>query len=81
MPATLLLIGLFFAILYLRIRRRQRNATRTPRQQQLRTVTFLLAALAIWMIAHYSIQHTLAKMDGTQQEPSSIDRVISFWSK
>jgi heme/copper-type cytochrome/quinol oxidase subunit 2 len=80
-PVTYLLVGLFFAILYLRYRSRRRKTTRTPRQQQLRTVTLLLAALAVWMVAHYSIQHALAKMDGTDQEPSFLDRAVSFWSK
>jgi fumarate reductase subunit D len=80
-PITILLMGLFCAILYLRYRRRQRKATRTPRQQQLRTVTFLLAALFLWMAAHYSIQHTLSKMDGTEQEPSFLERVVAYWAK
>ncbi len=80
-PTTFLLVGLFFALLYLRYRRRQRNAARSPRQQQLRTLMLLLAALAVWMAAHYSVQHTLAKMDGTEQDPSFLERAASFWSK
>jgi fumarate reductase subunit D len=80
-PMTILMMGLFFAILYLRYRSRQRKTARTPRQQQLRMVKFLLAALVVWMAAHYSIQHTLAKMDGTDQEPSFLERAVSFWSK
>jgi fumarate reductase subunit D len=80
-PITILMMGLFFAVLYLRYRSRQRKATRSPRQQQLRTVKFLLAALAMWMAVHYSLQHTLAKMDGTDQEPSFLERAVSFISK
>lgn len=80
-PITVLMMGLFFAVLYLRYRGRQRNAARSNRQQQLKTVKILLAALAAWMAVHYSLQHTLAKMDGTDQEPSFLERVVSFWSK
>lgn len=80
-PITILMMGLLFALLCLRYRSRQRKTARTPRQRQLKTVTFLLAALAAWMLVHYSIQHTLAKMDGTEQEPSFMERAVSFWSK
>ena len=80
-PVTFLMMGLFCAVLYMRYRRRQRKAARSPRQQQLRTVKFLLAALAAWMAVHYSLQHTLGKMDGTNQEPSFLERAVSFWSK
>lgn len=80
-PVTILGLGLFFAVLYLRYRGRQRNAACSSRQQQLKTVKILLAALVAWLAVHYSLQHTLAKMDGTDQEPSFVERAVSFWSK
>ena len=80
-PITVLMMGLFFALLYLRYRGRQRNPQRSSRRQQLKTVKILLAALVAWMAVHYSLQHTLAQMDGKDPEPSVLERVVSFWSK
>ncbi|HTW67503.1 MAG TPA: hypothetical protein VME17_22950 [Bryobacteraceae bacterium] len=80
-PITFVIMGLFFALLYLRYRRRQRKTTRSPRQQQLRTVKFLLAALVAGMAVHYSLQHTLAKMDGSGEGPSLVERLAALFSK
>lgn len=80
-PFTMAMMALFAALLCLRYRSRQRKAARSTRQQQLRTVKFLLAALAAWLAVHDSLQHTLAKMDGAGQKPSFVERAVSFWSK
>ena len=64
-PITILTVGLFFAVLYLRYRGRQRNAARGTRPQQLKTVKIGPAALVAWMAVHYSLEHTLAKMNAT----------------
>ena len=80
-PITFVMTGLFCALLYLRYRSRQRKATPNTRKQRLKTVKILLTALAAWMVVHYSLQHTLAKMDGTDQEPSYLERAAAFFSK
>jgi len=78
---TLLTAGMFFLVLRLRYQGRPKNAPRRSKQQQLKTVKVLLAALLVWMAVSYSLRHTLGKMDGTDQEPSFMERVVSFLSK
>jgi len=80
-PITLFAAGLLFLVLYLRFRGRPKDGPRRTRRQQFKTAKILLAALAAWMALHYSLQHTLAKMDGADQEPSLLERVVSLWSK
>lgn len=80
-PITLLTAGIFFAILYLRFRGRPKDGPRRTRQQQFKTAKILFAALLAWMAIRYSLQHTLAKMDGTDQAPSFMERVVSIVSK
>jgi uncharacterized membrane-anchored protein len=77
-PITLLTAGMFFLVLWLRYRNRPKNAPRPTKQQQLKTVKVLLAALVVWMAVSYSLRHTLGKMDGNDQEPSLMERVVSF---
>jgi hypothetical protein len=80
-PVTLGSAGLFFAVLYLRYRRRPQTAARRTRQQQRKAAKLLIGALVAWLAIHYSLQRTLAKMDGTDQEPSLVERAVSLWSK
>jgi hypothetical protein len=80
-PITLLTAGLFFAVLYLRFKSRPKDGPRRSRQQKLKLAKVLFAALLAWMAIHYSLQHTIAKMDGADQEPSLLERAVSFLSK
>jgi uncharacterized membrane-anchored protein len=77
-PITLLTAGIFFLVLWLRYQSRPKNAPRRTKRQQLKTVKVLLAALVVWMAVNYSLRHTLGKMDGADQEPSLMERVVSF---
>lgn len=80
-PITLVTSGLFFVVLYLRYRSQPKDGPRRSRQQKLKTAKILFAALLAWMAIHYSLQHTLLKMDGTDQDPSLMERMVSFLSK
>ena len=80
-PITLLTAGIFFAVLYARYRSRPKDAPVRTRQQQLKTAKVLAAALLAWMAIHYGLQHTIAKMDGTDQEPTLMERVVTYLSK
>ena len=77
-PITLLTAGMFFVVLWLRYQSRPKDAPRRGKKQQLKTVKVLLAALVVWMAVNYSLRHTLGKMDGTDQEPSLVERVVTF---
>jgi hypothetical protein len=80
-PITLVTAGIFFAVLFLRYRSRPQNGPPRTKQQRLKAAKLLLAALAAWMTIHYSLRHSIAKMDGVDQQPSLVERVISFFSK
>ncbi len=78
---TLLTAGIFFVVLYLRFRSRPKDGPRRTRQQQFKTAKVLAAALLAWMAIHYGLQHTIAKMDGTDEEPTLVERVVTYLSK
>ena len=80
-PITLVTAAIFFVVLFLRYRSRPRNGASRTNGQKLKTAKILLAALVAWMAIHYSLQHTLAKMDGSDPEPSFMERIVSFLSK
>jgi len=80
-PITLLTAGIFFVVLFFRYKSRQKDAPRRTKQQKLKTAKVLFAALLAWMAIRYSLQHTMAKMDGADQQPSLMERVVSFLSK
>lgn len=80
-PITILTAGLFFVVIFLRYRSRPKDGPRGPRRQRLKTAKLLFAALLAWLAVHYSMQRTLAKMDGADPEPSLIERAVSFLSK
>jgi hypothetical protein len=84
-PITLVTAGIFFAVLYLRYRSRppsqSKDGPRRTRKQQLKTAKILFAALLAWLAIHYSLQHTIAKMDGADHDPSVMERLVSLLSK
>jgi hypothetical protein len=80
-PITLITAGIFFVVLFVRYRSRPQNGPPRTNRQKLKTAKLLLAALAAWMAIHYSLQHTLAKMDGSDTEPSVMERIVSLVSK
>ena len=80
-PITLLMMGICFALLYVRFRNRPKDAPRRTRKQHLKTAKILFGALIAWLAIHYSLQHTLAKMDGGDTEPSTMERLVGFFNK
>lgn len=80
-PITLLMMGICFAMLYLRFQNRPKDAPRRTRQQKLKFAKLLFGALVAWMAIHYSLQHTIAKIDGADTEPSTMERLVSFFNK
>jgi hypothetical protein len=80
-PITLVTAGIFFVVLYLRYRSRPKDGPRRTKQQTLKSAKVLIAAILAWLAIHYSLQHTIAKMDGADQEPSTMERIVSFFTK
>jgi hypothetical protein len=80
-PITLITAGICFVVLFLRYRSRPKDAPRRSRQQKLKMAKVLVAALLAWITIRYSLQHTIAKIDGTDTEPTTVERIISFLSK
>jgi len=80
-PITLLTAGVFFAMLYWRYRGQPKDGPRRTRKQQLKTAKVLFAALLGWLAIHYSLQHTIAKMDGAAHDPSMMERLVTLLSK
>ena len=80
-PVTLLGAGLCFAVLFLRYRSQPKDRPRRSPQQKVKTAKVLLAAFLAWMTLSYTLQHMIGKMDGTDREPSLIERVVRFLSK
>ena len=80
-PITLVTAGIFFVVLYLRYRSQPKDGPRRTKQQKLKTAKVLIAAILAWLAIHYSLEHTIAKMDGADQEPSTMERIVSFLSK
>ena len=81
-PITILTLGLFFAVVIWRIRNRVRSgklgSSGTPR---LKLIKILVGALAAWIAIGYSFQHSIAKMDGNDREPSWFERLVTFVAK
>jgi len=65
------------------MRSRPKDAPRSSRKQKLKLklAKVLIAALLAWIAIRYSLQHTIAKIDGTDQEPTTVERVVSFFAK
>jgi hypothetical protein len=79
-PITLITAGIFFVVLYLRFQNRPKDGPRRGKQRKGKLVKVLLAAIVAWMAVSYSMRHTMAKMDGDDQEPTFMERVVSFLS-
>jgi heme/copper-type cytochrome/quinol oxidase subunit 2 len=80
-PITIVTAGIFFLVLFFRYRGQPKNAPPRKRSQRLKLVKVLFAAILAWLAIHYSLQHTLARMDGADPEPSMMERLVSFLSK
>jgi hypothetical protein len=80
-PITLLSAGLFLAVLWLRFQSRPKNTPPSSRKQKLKLTKVLVAALLAWVAIRYSLQHTIAKIDGTDQDPTTMERIVSFLAK
>ena len=80
-PITLITAGICFVVLFLRYRSRPKDAPRRSKQQKLKMAKLLLGALLAWITIRYSLQHTIARIDGADYEPTTVERVISFFSK
>lgn len=79
-PITLITAGIFFVVLYLRYQNRPKDGPRRGKTQKGKLVKVLLAAMVAWIAISYSMQHTIAKIDGADHEPSFMERVVSFLS-
>jgi hypothetical protein len=80
-PITIITSGICFVVLFLRMRSRPKDGPRSSRKQKLKLAKVLVAALLAWIAIRYSLQHTIAKIDGTDQEPTTMERVVSFFAK
>lgn len=80
-PFTFLCLGIFFAVLYFRYQSKPKDAPRSSRKQQLKVAKVLFAAFLAWMAINYSLQHTIAKIDGADYQPTLMERFVSFLSK
>jgi hypothetical protein len=81
-PITLLGAGLCFAVLFLRYRSRPKDTPRRSTKQKLKTAKVLLAGVVAWMALYYTLRHMIGSLDGVvAQDPSLIERVVSYFSK
>ncbi len=80
-PITVITAGIFFVVLFLRYRNRSKTGPKSTRQQKLKVAKLLITALAVWMAVSYSLQHTLAKMDGTDHDPTLMERLVALVAK
>lgn len=81
-PVTLLGAGLCLGVLFLRYRSQPKDGPRRTPKQKLKTLKILFAALLAWLALSYTLQHMIAGIDGAAaQEPSLMERVVSYLSK
>ena len=81
-PITLLGAGLCLGVLFLRYRSRPKDSPRRSSKQKLKTAKVLLAGLVAWMALYYTLQHMIVNLDGVApQEPSLMERIVSYFSK
>jgi len=79
-PITIITAGIFFVVLYLRYQNRPKDGPRPSKQRKGKLVKVLIAAIVAWMAVSYSLQHTMGQIDGTDHDPSFMERVVSFLS-
>ena len=81
-PITLLGAGLCLGVLFLRYRSEPKDSPRRSPKQKLKTAKVLLAGLVAWMALYYTLQHMIGNLDGVApQEPSLLERIVSYFSK
>jgi len=78
---TLLGAGLSFAVLFWRYRNQSKNRPRRTLKEKLKTAKILGAALLAWLTVSYSLQHMIGKIDGTDHEPSMMERIVRLLSE
>ena len=78
---TVLGMGLCFAVLYLRYQNQSKNRTRVTKPGNLRTVKILVGAVLAWLTLSFTLRHMIGKIDGADHEPSTIERVVSYFSR
>jgi len=77
-PITLLGAGLCFGVLYLRYRSQPKDGPRRTPKQKIKTAKILFAALLAWLTLSFTLRHMIGKIDGADQEPSLMERVVSY---
>lgn len=81
-PITLLGLGLFLGVLFLKYKSQPKDRPPRTGKQKRQTVKILFAAFIAWMALHYTLLHMIRNIDGvTSHEPSLMERVVSYWSK
>lgn len=81
-PFTLLSMGLCFAILYLRYRSQAaRNQPQSSNKQRLKTAKLLFGAVIAWLSISFTLKHMIGKIDGNDQEPTVIERIVSLFKE
>jgi cell division protein FtsL len=80
-PITLLGLGLVLGMLYLKYKSQPKDQAKRKPKQIAKTAKVLFAALIAWLMVSFALQHQLAKMDGTDQEPGMFERVVKYFAK
>ncbi|HYL72738.1 MAG TPA: hypothetical protein VEU96_00955 [Bryobacteraceae bacterium] len=70
--------GLCFGVLYLRYRSQPKDGPRRTTKQKTKTAKILFAALLAWLTLSFTLRHMIGKIDGVDQEPSLVERVVAF---
>ncbi|HLJ48475.1 MAG TPA: hypothetical protein VKU01_20815 [Bryobacteraceae bacterium] len=78
---TVLGVALCFGVLYMRYQNQSRNRAQVTKPGNLRTVKILIGALLAWLTLSFTLRHMIGKLDGADHEPSSLERVVSYFSK
>ena len=76
-PITLLGAGLCLGVLYARYRSQPKDGPRRTPKQKIKTAKILFAALLAWMALGYTLQHMIGQIDGADQVPSLMERIVS----
>ena len=78
---SLLSVGLVLALLYVKYKSQPKDPAKRNPKQILKTAKVIFAALIAWLMVSFALQHQIAKMDGTDQEPGMLERVVKYFSK